>query len=162
MKLKMLAISALCGAMILTGCSKNGGSSVSDSSVSSSEQTLSVSEKTEKLLSEVDFPEMVGVTEDRFNFYYKADMTSVTGFSAYVCGSGAYPDEFGVFETESDEAAGDFAKKLEDRIEKQRETYTDYTPDEMYKFDDCFVKQNGKLVYYAICADNVTAQDILG
>ncbi|MGN0650149.1 MAG: DUF4358 domain-containing protein [Oscillospiraceae bacterium] len=160
MKGNILAISALCGAMILTGCSNSGNSGVSTGA--SSEQVISPAEKTAKLLTEVEFPEMVEVTEEKFSFYYKAESTAVKSYSAYVCGSGAYPDEFGVFETESEQAATDFSQKLEDRIEKQRETYTDYTPAEMYKFDDCFVKQDGNYVYYAICADNVSAKDILG
>ena len=37
----------------------------------------------------------------------------------------------------------------------------DYTPEEMYKFDDCFVKLNGTTVYYAITADNTKAEEIL-
>lgn len=159
MKGNILAISALCGAILLTGCSISGNPSVSTSA--SSEQILSPAEKTAKLLSEVEFPEMVEVTQEKFSFYYKAETSAVKSFSAYVCGSGAYPDEFGVFETESEDAASEFSQKLEDRIEKQRETYTDYTPAEMYKFDDCFVKQDGNYIYYAICADNVSAKDIL-
>ena len=68
---------------------------------------------------------------------------------------------FGIHQHHSEDTESEFSQKLEDRIEKQRETYTDYTPAEMYKFDDCFVKQDGNYVYYAICADNVSAKDIL-
>ena len=72
------------------------------------------------------------------------------------------PDEFGVFEAVDEDNAAEIKTALEERIEKQRDTYADYTPGEMYKFDDCFVKQNGTTVIYAICADNSAAEDILG
>ena len=57
------------------------------------------------------------------------------------------------------------AKRIEEalnkRIEKQRKTFTDYTPAEMYKFEDCFVQINGTVVSYAICADNSKAKELL-
>ena len=62
---------------------------------------------------------------------------------------------------DSDTAAA-IKTSLDERVKKQRDSYADYKPDEMYKFDDCFVEADGNTVYYAVCADNSSAKDILG
>ena len=63
---------------------------------------------------------------------------------------------------EAAKKADEIKTALEKRVDNQKSTYKDYTPDEMYKFDDCFVKQDGNTVYYAVTADNTKAADILG
>ena len=71
------------------------------------------------------------------------------------------PDEFGIFVAADEDAAAEIETALNSRIESQKETFTDYTPAEMYKFDDCFVTKSGTTVCYAVCADNTSAQEIL-
>ncbi len=168
---KKLTIAALLAALLLTGCSNgsdssgsSGSSANSGSSDSSgSAETLSAAEKAEKLLAEVEFGgEMIEVEKDNMEFQLGFTADELTDYAAYVCGSGAVPDEFGVFTAASEDAAKEIKAALENRIEKQKSTYEDYTPDEVYKFDDCFVKQNGCLVYYAVTADNSKAEEILG
>ena len=156
----LLAAGAAC--IMLAGCGGTASSTASDSSTSTvSESAKSAAERTAEVLNTVETPEMVEVTSDRLKMYYKIDESSVTEFSAYICGSGAMPDEFGVFVFADEEAAAAGKESISARIEKQRSTYADYTPEEMYKFDDSFVDQNGCTVTYAICADNTTAKDIL-
>ena len=138
---KNIAIAALAAALLLTGCS-NGNSSASEQSSSSASESASTAEAELKTAAE------------------KAD--GISDYAAYICGSGAYPDEFGVFTADSAEKADEIKTALEKRVDNQKSTYKDYTPDEMYKFDDCFVKQDGNTVYYAVTADNTKAADILG
>ena len=103
------------------------------------------------------------VAIDGENMELRLGFTSdvLTDYAAYACGSAALPDEFGVFVAESEDKAAEIKTALEKRIETQKETYKDYTPEEMYKFDDCVVAQNGTTVYYAITADNSKAESIL-
>lgn len=156
----LLAAGAAC--VMLAGCKGNTSSTASDSNASSvSESAKSAAQRTADLLNAVETPEMVEVTSDRLMMYYKIDESSVTEFSAYICGSGAMPDEFGVFVFADEDAAAAGKESIESRVEKQRDTYADYTPEEMYKFDDSFVDQDGNTVTYAICADNTAAKDIL-
>jgi hypothetical protein len=169
MKKTIIALSLSLACIMAAGCSNSStASSGSSSESSSSENTASettnktAAEKTAQLLEEVEFPSMVEVTSDKLSTYYKIEEDSVTEFSAYVCGSGAMPDEFGIFVAVDEDAAAEIKSALDTRIEKQTETYTDYTPDEMYKFDDCFVSVSGNTVVYAVCADNSAAKDILG
>ncbi len=147
----------LAASMLLTGC--GGGESSSSGSSAVSEKTIS--EKTTELLSAVDFPEMAEVPADKLMVYYKLDEADITEFSAYVAGAGVYPDEFGIFVAKDADTAASVKERLEERVEKQRKTYADYSPDEMYKFDDHFVSVDGNVVCFAVCADNSTAKDIL-
>ncbi len=157
----VLALCLVCGSVCACGDNSGDGSgSVSDSDGEDA-SGKTVSERTKALLDDVTFPSMVEVTSDNLSIYYKIDSEKVTEFSAYLCGSSAMPDEFGIFVAASEEDADDIKSALDERIEKQRETYTDYSPDEMYKFDDCFVTKNGSEVYYAVCADNAKASELL-
>lgn len=174
---KTITVAAILAALLLTGCSGNNGSGVSESTSASSSadnssassaaesgqsSAASAKEKAEKLLAEVEFAgEMVEVTGENMELRLGFSADGITDFAAYTCGSGAYPDEFGVFVAENSDKAAEIKTALDARIETQRSTYQDYTPEEMYKFDDCVVKQDGNTVYYAITADNAKAEEIL-
>lgn len=166
---KNFAVAALFAAMLLTGCSGgNAGSSqtASESAPTASDAEASIktaAEKADALMAEVTFSgEMVAVDADTMELRLGFNADGLSDYAVYICGSGAYPDEFGIFTADSSEKADEIKTALETRIENQKAKYTDYTPQEMYKFDDCFVKQDGNTVYYAVTADNTTAADILG
>lgn len=150
------------------GCSNttNGDSTSKDSPASTVEsntsEELTIEQKTQMLLEEIEFPSMVNVKADNLETYYGFTKDDVAEYSSYICGSGAMPDEFGIFIAASDEAAEKIKDALNKRIESQKATYGDYTPNEMYKFDDCFVSVNGTTVIYAICADNNKAKELFG
>lgn len=164
---KNITIAALAAALLLTGCSNgnssaSGQSSASESSAADTE-IKTAAEKADAVLAEITFSgEMVAVDSDTLEFRYGFTADGISDYAAYLCGSGAYPDEFGVFTADSSDMADEIKTALEKRIDNQKATYQDYTPDEMYKFDDCFVKQDGNTVYYAVTADNTKAADILG
>ncbi len=140
----------------------NASSASNASNVATSEADVkSASERVAELAGQIELPSMAEVTADNLSTFLGIDPEKVSEFSAQICASGAMPDEFGVFVAVDEDAAADIKSTLESRIEKQRDTYKDYTPDEMYKFDDCFAEQDGNCVFYAICADNKLAADIL-
>lgn len=151
----------------LTACSSTESNSKSDNKSSSDTQSSSTavtkkpSEKAEELLGAVTFPEMVSKDMEfvEVTFGITADM--VTEHCLYICGSGAMPDEFGIFVASSADAAAQIKTKIDARIAYQKATYTDYTPAEVYKLDDSFCEVNGNTVVYAICADNTKAREIL-
>lgn len=164
---KNLAIAAICAVMLLAGCSGGNSSSQSASestpASSAAESVRTAAEKADALMAEVTFSgEMVTVDADTMELRLGFTADGISDYAVYICGSGAYPDEFGIFTADSSEKADEIKTALEKRIESQKATYTDYTPEEMYKFDDCFVKQDGNTVYYAVTADNTRAADILG
>lgn len=164
---KNITIAALAAALLLTGCS-NGNSSASEQSSAAESSAAdteikTAAEKADAVLANITFSgEMVTVGTDTIDIRFGFTADGISDYAAYICGSGAYPDEFGIFTADSAEKADEIKSALEKRIENQKETYQDYTPDEMYKFDDCFVKQDGTTVYYAVTADNTKADEILG
>lgn len=169
MKKKLVFIAALATVCaVFTGCGgKANSASNSDLSVTSDStsaddnaESVSYSDKTAKLMDEVEFPKgMVEMSADNLKMY-GIDVSDTVNYSGYLCASGAMPDEFGIFEAVDADAADRIKTALESRIESQRKTYTDYTPDEVYKLDDSFVEVNGNVVCYAICADNSKAKEI--
>lgn len=161
---KTFTAAALLAALFLAGCSNSGTSGAGDSSSATASETASLSaqEKAEKVLADIEFNgEMVAIDGENMELRLGFTSDGLTDYAAYACGSAALPDEFGVFVAESEDKAAEIKTALEKRIETQKETYKDYTPEEMYKFDDCVVAQNGTTVYYAITADNSKAESIL-
>ena len=164
--MKKIILTVITAALVcsMCGCGNGGGSSQNSSQTSSSasQSALLLSERTKKLLDEVKFPSMVEVNQEKLELYFDVSEGDVTEYSAYICGSGAMPDEFGVFTAKDADTAAKLKASIEKRIESLRKTYADYTPKEMYKLDDSFVNVNGNTVSYAVCADNAKAKDILG
>ena len=161
---KTFTAAALLAALLLAGCSNSETSGAGDSSsaAASENASLSAQEKAEKVLANIEFNgEMVAIDGENMELRLGFTSDGLTDYAAYACGSAALPDEFGVFVAESEDKAAEIKTALEKRIETQKETYKDYTPEEMYKFDDCVVAQNGTTVYYAITADNSKAESIL-
>lgn len=175
----ILAVAAVCA--MFTACDNNtsssgngggsaGGSQVSepaassDVSDSSSDSTKAAADKTKALLDAVEFPSMIEVTESNLDPYYGIDSKDLTEYSAYICPSGVGPDEFGVFVAKDADAAKKVEEALKKRVESQDKIYRDYpAADEyVYKLDDCFVNVSGNSVFYAICADNSKAKELLG
>lgn len=161
---KTFTAAALLAALLLAGCSNSETSGAGDSSSAAASENafLSAQEKAEKVLADIEFNgEMVAIDGENMELRLGFTSDGLTDYAAYACGSAALPDEFGVFVAESEDKAAEIKTALEKRIETQKETYKDYTPEEMYKFDDCVVAQNGTTVYYAITADNSKAESIL-
>ena len=100
-------------AVSICGCSeKPAQSSASESSVTSDAGSVSESvseasdsstatgtaaEITAKIKQDVKFPGMAEIGADRMAGYYDVAADKIDSYSAYICGSGAYPDEIAVF-----------------------------------------------------------------
>lgn len=160
-------------AVSICGCSeKPAQSSASESSVTSDAGSVSESvseasdsdtatgtaaEITSKIQEDVKFPGMAEIGADRMAGYYDVAADKIDSYSAYICGSGAYPDEIAVFKMKSADDVNAVKSVLEKRVESQSATFKDYTPDEMYKIDGNNVVTTGNYVALIICADNAKA-----
>ena len=160
-------------AVSICGCSeKPAQSSASESSVTSDAGSVSESvseasdsstatgaaaEITAKIQEDVKFPGMAEIGADRMAGYYDVAADKIDSYSAYICGSGAYPDEIAVFKMKSPDDVNAVKSVLEKRVESQSATFKDYTPDEMYKIDGNNVVTSGNYVALIICADNAKA-----
>lgn len=130
--------------------------SVSEASDSST-ATGTAAEITAKIQEDVKFPGMAEIGADRMAGYYDVAADKIDSYSAYICGSGAYPDEIAVFKMKSADDVNTVKSVLEKRVENQSATFKDYTPDEMYKIDGNNVVTSGNYVALIICADNAKA-----
>jgi hypothetical protein len=117
---------------------------------------------TAAVMEAIEFPSPVSKSKEDIGVYYTLlDTASVESMSVYVCGSGAYPDEIAVFKFTDEAAAEAGFKSAEERLEELTETYSDYTPEEMYKLDDPVLEQRGDYVIFIDCSDNMTAAEII-
>ena len=154
-------------AVSICGCSEKPAQS-SESSVTSdagsvseasdsSTATGTAAEITAKIQEDVKFPGMAEIGADHMAGYYDVAADKIDSYSAYICGSGAYPDEIAVFKMKSADDVNAVKSVLEKRVESQSATFKDYTPDEMYKIDGNNVVTSGNYVALIICADNAKA-----
>lgn len=165
MKKTLLALSLAGICLLLAGCSDNSGKSSGDSSNNSTENPTAAetpAEKAEELLNTINFPEMVQVKGTNLEASLGIKEEELEDFAVYRCGSGAYPDEFGIIVVKDSGNVMKVKSAVKDWIDFQSDSYRDYKPAEMYKLEDSFVSVNGKTVTYAICEDNSKAREILG
>jgi hypothetical protein len=94
------------------------------------------------------------------DYFDNLDVSKLKDQSYYICASGAYPDEIAVFRFDSADSAKAAVPAVEDRLEYQKSTYKDYTPEEYYKLEDAVVEQSGEWVIYIVTSDNTKAKGI--
>ncbi len=166
---KKIIAGLICAAVAVCVCGCSSGTATDSSASSTTESSsetdsvstaASASDITDKILSEIEFPSKAEIKEERRADYYEADADKIESYSAYVCGSGAYPDELAVFCMKSSADTAAVKEMLEKRVEKQSAAFKDYTPDEMYKIDGNNVVVSGNYVALIICSDNAKATEI--
>lgn len=154
MKLRKILSTLLIPAVLLTGCSKTEGNG--------SNTNVSASEVLNAVLTEV--PITSGVEKDKSdleNYYSGLDMAAVEDAAFSLCGSGAYPDEIAIIKCSSEEGTKKAEEALNNRLEKQKELFSSYTPDEMYKLEGAVIfSQNNYAVFIAL-SDNEKAKSIV-
>ena len=166
---KKIIAGLICAAVAVCVCGCSSGTatdSTTSSTAESSSDTGSVSSAasasdiTDKILAEIEFPSKAKIEEDRREGFYEVEEDKIESYSAYICGSGAYPDELAVFCMKSSDDTAAVKEMLEKRVEKQTASFKDYTPDEMYKIDGNNVVVSGNYVALIICSDNAKATQI--
>lgn len=168
-KVVCTVLAALTAACVFTAC---GGDSNSDSAASNSavqsndnadNEKADVSATADKLKSDIEF-------EDELVEFDSAKIEKILGISAdkyksakvYVSSSGGTPEEIDCFEAVDESAAADIKAALETRVDNQKNTFTDYRPEQAPKLDSPVIKVNGNCVYMCISGDNSKAEEIIG
>lgn len=178
---KRIMAGIICAMIAVSICGCSGGnaqSSATESSVSSEASSTAESstdassdtaqtsgtaaEITAKIQADVKFSgSMVEIGEDRRPSFYDVDSDKIVSYSAYICGSGASPDEVAVFELSSSDDIPAVKKMLEERVAGQKSTCEQYplAANYVYMFDDNNVVVNGNFIALIICPDNAKAID---
>ena len=142
----------------LTACGGETSSSTNTSSATESVLNASApADITKKIMEDIKFPSMAEIKSERLATYYEVDSDKIENFSAYICGSGAYPDEIAIFKMKSSADVDAVKTVLQARVESQTTTFKDYTPDEMYKIDGKNIVISGNYIALIICSDNAGA-----
>ena len=166
---KKIIAGLICAAVAVCVCGCSSGTATDSTASSTAESSsdngsvssaASASDITDKILAEIEFPSKAEIKEDRIDDFYEVEKDKIESFSAYLCGSGAYPDELAVFCMKSSDDTAAVKEMLEKRVEKQTASFKDYTPDEMYKIDGNNVVVSGNYVALIICSDNAKATEI--
>jgi predicted small lipoprotein YifL len=117
---------------------------------------------TTAVMNAIEFPSPVKKDAESIGVYYTTlDINSVERMSVYVCGSGAYPDEIAVFEFRDSNAADAGYEAVNKRYEDLVSTFTDYTPEEMYKLESPVMAIYGNYVVFVDCSENEIAEEII-
>jgi hypothetical protein len=112
-------------------------------------------------MSQIELPSAAEKTAENIGAYYAVDTSKITDMSVFICASGAYPDDIAVFKFTDEKAAEAGLEAVTKRLSEQTETFTDYTPEEMYKLENPVIKQYGNYVVYCALSDNEKAAGII-
>ncbi len=159
------AAAAMVMAMSLTACSEptvdTGDASADTASVSERAAAAEPSDVTAKIIADIEMSSLAEVQSDRIEMYLDADMEKVDSFSMFICGSGGFADEVGVFRMKSDADCEALKALITERLEKRKVDFEDYNPDEFEKLGKAVCGISGNYVYYAVTPDSDKAESII-
>ncbi len=147
--LKTAISAALLPIMLLTGC---GGDN--------KEINAAPSEVLEAVTKEITVESSAVKNESELKTYYSG-IDESTVESAAMCLSVGHPDEIAIIKLKTSSDAQTAVKALKEKLEKQKETYKDYTPEEMFKLEDAQVYSVQNYAVYLAVSDNSKAKSIV-
>ena len=166
MKIRNIISALLVPAILLTGCNKTeqGGNTDTkqDETVGNPVVSVSASEVVQAVLAEISINSSVEKGKDDIeNYYSSLDTATVEDAAFALCGSGALPDEIAVIRCKSTDDAKSAETALKSKLEKQKELFSTYTPDEMYKLDGAVIFTKGNYAVYIALSNNEKARSIV-
>ncbi|MDE6725497.1 MAG: DUF4358 domain-containing protein [Ruminiclostridium sp.] len=166
MKIRTIISALLIPAMLLTGCSKTEQGGNTDTRQEQTEGnpavSVSASEVVKAVLAEISINSSVEKGKDDIeNYYSSLDTATVEDAAFALCGSGALPDEIAVIKCKSAEDAKNAETALKSKLEKQKELFSTYTPDEMYKLEGAVIFTKGNYAVFIALSDNDKAKSIV-
>lgn len=165
MKIRNIISALLVPVILLTGCSKTeqGGSST-EQGTKQNENTVNApcSEVVQAVLAEVPVNSSVEKGKDDLENYYSGlEVSTVEDAAFALCGSGALPDEIAVIRCKSADDAKKAETALKAKLEKQKELFSTYTPDEMYKLNESVIFTKGSYAVFIALSDNNKAKSLV-
>lgn len=156
---------ALAAAMSLTACSEptvdTGDTSADTAAVSERAAAAEPSDITAKIIADIEMSSLAEVQSDRIEMYLDVDLEKVDSFSMFICGSGGFADEVGVFKMKSDADCEALKTLITERLDKRKVDFEDYNPDEFEKLGKAVCGVSGNYVYYAVTPDSGKAESII-
>lgn len=138
----------------ITGCGKDSNESA--------ETSKPVSEITTEVMNcGIEFPEMVEVSEDNFQFRYGLEDGDYSEYSVWWAGSGGDADEICIIKAKDASGTEKIKKAVEGRLDSQKGVFKDYVKEQYNKLCDTKIKTKGNYVYWLCTNDNEKAEDTI-
>ncbi len=139
---------ALIAVLGLTGCGKK-------------EVTLDVTEVSNRLLEEITYQdELSSIDLDTAAMIFNFSEVSITNGAVFES-SGATAEEIVVLECATAKDADAAKAALEARIADQKESFTDYVPQELVKLDKAVIVENGNYAILSVSDEPDKAMEII-
>ncbi len=147
MKIKMIIPTAAVAALVLSAC---GSSAEIDINALSADLMSSdiFSEKLDEVSSSV-IEKRLSIDEDQV-----AEIFGAAGTKAVV-------DEFAIIKLADGASAADVEKGIENHIEKQKDSYASYKPEEVPKLEDYVLVSSGNYEILVVSDDSSKAKEII-
>lgn len=158
-----LAAAVLTVITVLAGCSGKNSGDVKQTP-EETKPAVGCNEIIDRILEQVDDTHNDARTSygeelysDYFETLYNADIDDISD-GAFAYASASYADEITVVRMKSDEDTEEFREKLESRIERRKQDFNGYKPEEVKKLESAQTAVSGN---YVIMAVGERAQDIV-
>ena len=102
--------------------------------------------------------EMTPVTQDLALDFYGVDAADVKAVSAYMS-TGATSEELSLWEAVNAEAAQRIHQALLSRVERQKELYASYAPEEAKRLDGFCVEERGNYLLLVVAGETASSAD---
>lgn len=147
-----LAAAALLSISLLSGCSQNGGKTI----------TAPTDEVSGKLVDSLSFEYPLNELSDAAaNKLYKLDGEILEEQSVYVGTGGALADEVSVWRVKDEKDAETVKEAAETRVENQKASFKDYVPAEMPKLENAVITVSGDTIILCVSSDSDKAKEVI-
>ena len=157
----LLLTALVCGAASCGGDKPAATTTKAAETAEAAKSSAAAADITKAVLDEVPINSSFEKKKESLEDYFDGlDVNTLADQSYYICASGAYPDEIAVFMFTDADAAAKAKPSVEGRLEYQKSSYKDYTPEEYYKLEDAVLEQHGEWLFYFVTSDNAKAKEI--
>lgn len=139
-------------AFLLTGCGSSG------------KETADVEpqELGQKLLEGLEWKDiMEPVGQEALYKIYDVDKEDVESAAAWQS-TGATAEEIALWKCRDDKAADRVYAAMEERVADQKESFTDYNPEELDKLENPVLVKRGRYVFLCLSNENAKAKELMG
>ena len=120
-----------------------------------------VAQVKDKVVKEVDFPEMVDATAENIEFAYSGlEVSDLDSYAVTFAGSGGNAEEVAVVKLKSEDKVQSTKEIFEKRANDRENVFKGYAPEEAEKLSKAVVKAKGNYVFYAVCENPEKAEKI--
>ena len=149
---KIIAATMVCLTLFtLTGCSEE----------KKEDRVIDVHTMAQSLLNDITYEDQLTKVEgNMFQMIYGISQEDIEEYEAYVS-TGATAEEIAVIKAKDEATAESMEEKLTERVEAQKNSFSNYIPKEVEKLEEAVVYQEGVYVVLSISNDDEKAEKII-